>query len=95
MACGGLGSARPDRGIGPRGYYRTPVHPQPPMAAFQPDGLADLPVTDELARAPRDMRSLSAFLAALDRYSLEHMRPLTLPLLRELLQARQLAPQEN
>jgi DnaA family protein len=48
-----------------------------------------------LARAPRDMRSLSAFLAALDRYSLEHKRPLTLPLLRELLQARQLAPQEN
>lgn len=38
------------------------------------------------ARAPRDMRSLSAFLAALDRYSLEHKRPLTLPLLREVLQ---------
>jgi DnaA family protein len=38
-----------------------------------------------LARAPRDMRSLSAFLAALDRYSLEHKRPLTLPLLREVL----------
>lgn len=48
-----------------------------------------------LARAPRDMRSLSAFLAALDRYSLEHQRPLTLPLLRELLQARQQAAQEN
>ena len=40
-----------------------------------------------LARAPRDMRSLSAFLAALDRYSLEHKRPLTMPLLREVLQA--------
>ena len=37
------------------------------------------------ARAPRDMRSLAAFLAALDRYSLEHKRPITLPLLRELL----------
>lgn len=42
-----------------------------------------------LARAPRDMRSLSAFLAALDRYSLEHKRPLTLPLLREVLQTSQ------
>ena len=42
-----------------------------------------------LARAPRDMRSLAAFLAALDRYSLEHKRPLTLPLLREVLQASQ------
>ncbi|HEX5803703.1 MAG TPA: DnaA regulatory inactivator Hda [Azospira sp.] len=40
-----------------------------------------------LARAPRDMRSLSALLAALDRYSLEHKRPVTLPLLREVLQA--------
>jgi DnaA family protein len=37
------------------------------------------------ARAPRDMRSLSAFLTALDRYSLEHKRPITLPLLREVL----------
>lgn len=37
------------------------------------------------ARAPRDMRSLAAFLAALDRYSLEHKRPITLPLLREVL----------
>lgn len=40
-----------------------------------------------LARAPRDMRSLAALLAALDRYSLEHKRPVTLPLLREVLQA--------
>ena len=39
-----------------------------------------------LARAPRDMRSLSAFLVALDRYSLEHKRAITLPLLREVLQ---------
>ena len=38
------------------------------------------------ARAPRDMRSLAAFVAALDRYSLEHKRPITLPLLREVLQ---------
>ena len=34
----------------------------------------------------RDMRSLSAMLDALDRYSLETQRPVTLPLLRELLQ---------
>ena len=46
-----------------------------------PDALAYL-----FARAPRDMRSLAAFLVALDRYSLEHKRPITLPLLREVLQ---------
>ncbi|MGI4850311.1 MAG: DnaA regulatory inactivator Hda [Janthinobacterium lividum] len=34
----------------------------------------------------RDMRSLSAMLERLDRYSLETQRPITLPLLRELLQ---------
>jgi len=39
-----------------------------------------------LARAPRDMRSLMGLLAALDRYSLEHKRAITLPLLRDVLQ---------
>jgi DnaA family protein len=34
----------------------------------------------------RDMRSLSAMLDALDRYSLETKRPITLPLLRSLIQ---------
>ncbi len=34
----------------------------------------------------RDMRSLSAMLNALDQYSLETQRPITLPLLRSLLQ---------
>lgn len=34
----------------------------------------------------RDMRSLSAMLDALDKYSLETQRPITLPLLRQLLQ---------
>ncbi len=34
----------------------------------------------------RDMRSLSAMLDQLDRYSLETQRPITLPLLRSLLQ---------
>jgi DnaA family protein len=37
-------------------------------------------------RSSRDMRTLSALLAALDRYSLEQKRPITLPLLREVLQ---------
>lgn len=39
-----------------------------------------------LRHAPRDMRTLSAFVVALDRYTLEHKRAVTLPLLRELLQ---------
>ncbi len=34
----------------------------------------------------RDMRSLSGMLMALDKYSLETKRPITLPLLRKLLQ---------
>lgn len=41
-----------------------------------------------LAHAPRDMRSLAALLAALDRYSLEQKRPITMPLLRDVLQAK-------
>lgn len=40
-----------------------------------------------LAHAPRDMRSLTALLTALDRYSLEHKRVITMPLLREVLHA--------
>jgi DnaA family protein len=39
-----------------------------------------------LTHFARDMRSLSALLDALDAYSLETKRPITLPLLRELLQ---------
>jgi len=39
-----------------------------------------------LSRSARDMGSLSALLVALDRYSLEQQRPITLPLLREVLQ---------
>ncbi|GGI20404.1 MAG: DnaA regulatory inactivator Hda [Oxalicibacterium faecigallinarum] len=39
-----------------------------------------------LTHFARDMRSLSAMLDALDAYSLETKRPITLPLLRELLQ---------
>ncbi|MDR1936289.1 MAG: DnaA regulatory inactivator Hda [Candidatus Accumulibacter sp.] len=42
-----------------------------------------------LTRAARDMRQLMAVLAALDRYSLERQRPITLPLLREVLRHSQ------
>ncbi len=38
-----------------------------------------------LSHFKRDMRSLSAMLDALDQYSLETQRPVTLPLLRDLL----------
>ncbi|WP_076593477.1 DnaA regulatory inactivator Hda [Herminiimonas arsenitoxidans] len=43
----------------------------------------------------RDMRSLSAMLDALDQYSLETKRPITLPLLRELLQRENDANSES
>lgn len=46
-----------------------------------PEGLDYL-----LRHAPRDMRSLSALIVALDRYTLEQKRAITLPLLREVLQ---------
>lgn len=38
-----------------------------------------------MRHAPRDMRTLSGIVDALDRYTLEHKRLVTLPLLRELL----------
>ena len=38
-----------------------------------------------LRHAPRDMRTLTSFIVALDHYTLEHKRAVTLPLLRELL----------
>lgn len=44
-----------------------------------------------LARAPRDMRSLAALLAALDRYSLEQKRAITVHLLREVLEFENLS----
>lgn len=47
---------------------------------LSPEGLDYL-----LRHAPRDMRSLSALIVALDRYTLEHKRAITLPLLREVL----------
>ena len=43
-------------------------------------------IIDYLMRhAPRDMRTLSMLIVALDEYTLEQKRPVTLPLLRELL----------
>jgi dTDP-3-amino-3,4,6-trideoxy-alpha-D-glucose transaminase len=44
-----LAAALGARGIGARGYYRTPIHHQPAMAGYAPAGLA-LPGTDEVAR---------------------------------------------
>jgi DnaA family protein len=38
-----------------------------------------------LRHTSRDMRTLSALVTALDIYALEHKRPITLPLLREVL----------
>ncbi len=38
-----------------------------------------------MRHAPRDMRSLSALIVALDRYTLEHKRAVSLPVLRGLL----------
>ena len=49
-----------------------------------------MPLPDEviawlLTRMRRDLRSLTAVLDRLDRYSLETKRPITLPLVREAL----------
>ena len=38
-----------------------------------------------LRHASRDMRTLAMLVVALDQYTLEQKRPVTLPLLRELL----------
>jgi dTDP-3-amino-3,4,6-trideoxy-alpha-D-glucose transaminase len=44
-----LQAALTQAGIGARGYYRTPVHAQPPMAPYAPPA-GSLPGTDEAAR---------------------------------------------
>ena len=41
-----------------------------------------------LSRLPRDLASLNSVLEALDRYSLQAKRPVTLPLVREALERR-------
>jgi len=43
-----LAAALQHAGVQTRGYYRTPVHRQPPMASYA--AAVELPVTDELAR---------------------------------------------
>jgi DnaA family protein len=50
--------------------------------------LSDEAIGYLLTRAPRDMRTLSSLLAALDRRALEDKRAVTLPLLREMLRER-------
>lgn len=40
-----------------------------------------------LRHVSRDMRTLAALVIALDQYTLEHKRPVTLPLLRDMLRA--------
>ena len=73
-------------------YRLHPLTDDEQMAALRAQAEArGLRLTTEgltylVSRAPRDMRSLSALLAALDRYSLEHKRPITLPLLRDMIQ---------
>ena len=47
--------------------------------------LTDESVSYLMSRAPRDMPTLLTLVAALDRYSLERKRPVTLALLRDLL----------
>jgi dTDP-3-amino-3,4,6-trideoxy-alpha-D-glucose transaminase len=44
-----LAAALGERGVGARGYYRTPIHRQPATARFAPAGLV-LPGTEEVAR---------------------------------------------
>jgi len=51
--------------------------------------VADDVIAYLLSHARRDLPSLSAFLEALDRESLERKRPVTLQLVRDLLKARQ------
>ena len=57
------------------------------QAAARGMRLSDDALAYLISRAPRDMRSLCALLAALDHYSLEHKRAITVPLLREVLHA--------
>ncbi len=49
--------------------------------------LSDEVVGSLLTRLPRDLYSLNALLDRLDRHSLARQRPLTLPLVREVLQS--------
>lgn len=74
-------------------YHLKPLGEIEKMRHLQAEaGRRGLALSDEiaaylLARVPRDMATLTAVLEALDRQSLARKRPLTLPLVREVLGA--------
>lgn len=74
-------------------YHLKPLGETEKMRHLQAEaGRRGLALSDEiaaylLARVPRDMATLTAILEALDRQSLARKRPLTLPLVREVLGA--------
>ena len=73
-------------------YHLKPLGEAEKMRHLQDEaGRRGLALTDEiaaylLARVPRDMATLTALLEALDREALTRKRPLTLPLVREVLE---------
>jgi len=74
-------------------YHLKPLGESEKMRHLQAEaGRRGLALSDEiaaylLARVPRDMATLTALLEALDREALTRKRPLTLPLVREVLGA--------
>ena len=74
-------------------YHLKPLGETEKMRHLQAEaGRRGLALSDEiaaylLARVPRDMATLTALLEALDREALTRKRPLTLPLVREVLGA--------
>ena len=74
-------------------YHLKPLGETEKMRHLQAEaGRRGLALSDEiaaylLARVPRDMATLTALLEALDRQALTRKRPLTLPLVREVLGA--------
>jgi len=74
-------------------YHLKPLGETERMRHLQAEaGRRGLALSDEiaaylLARVPRDMATLTALLEALDRQALTRKRPLTLPLVREVLGA--------
>jgi DnaA family protein len=75
-------------------YRLTPLSDDEKREALKAQAQArGIPLSDEavdylLSRAPRDMRTLSSLLIALDKRALEDKRAITLPLLREMLRAQ-------
>ena len=74
-------------------YHLKPLGETEKMRHLQAEaGRRGLTLSDEiaaylLARVPRDMATLSALLEAIDREALTRKRPLTLPLVREVLES--------